>query len=335
MRNLTTTKTIAALGALAAAAWGGQAFANEPGGSDPHLPGVSDGAPGGFLPPPGVYFANTLAYNDASVQDNNGHNIGINAIAYIEIPGVTWVTPLHFLGASFAVSFAQPLVTLSVTSAAGTQTRTGVFNSVITPAALSWKLPAGFFVSASLPIYLQDGDTGDRGNGTLNNQHIANNTWTIAPSAAVSWFNGHGFLASLNGEYDIQTQNGNFSTRVPVGGGVTVPGQIKYQTGDFLNLDFTAVQTLPGAYKKWTVGAVGFYSVQVNDDQTTTSITGDPAVQNLTQTVANNRFERFGLGPYIGYDFGPVFTNFWYTRDVVSNNAAGGDTFFFQLVIPL
>jgi len=76
--------------------------------------------------------------------------------------------------------------------------------------------------------------------------------------------------------------------------------------------------------------------VQTTDDQTTSPVAvaalGVPAG---TATVANNRFERFGIGPYVSYDFGPVFTNFWYTRDVVSKNAAGGDTLFFQIVIPL
>jgi hypothetical protein len=334
MRNLTLARSIAALGTLAIAAWGSQAYAVEPGSADPHLPGVSDGVPAGALPPPGFYFVNTTAYNDGSLQDGNGNPTTaahVNATAWITIPGVTWVTPLHLLGASYAVAIAQPLVTLSVTGAAGagvTQSRTGVFNTVIVPAILSWHLPMGFFVSGNFAIYLPDGDNGDRGNGTNFNQHIANNTTTFAPGGAVSWFNGHGLETSLNVEYDIQTQNSNF---------VNIPGvvQEKFQSGDLLNLDFTAVQVLPGAYKKWTVGAVGFWSVQTTDDQITVNGTTSTFGPIPGLLGSGNKFQRFGLGPYVGYDFGPIGFNFWYTRDIEAKNAALGDTFFFRFALPL
>lgn len=315
MRNLALTRTITALGALAAAAWGGQAYALEPGSADPHLPGVSDGVPAGALPPPGFYFVNTLAYNDGTVQTNAGNPLPINATAWIEIPGVTWVTPLHFLGASYAVAIAQPVVTLAVTAGGATTNKTGVFNTVIVPAIVSWHLPAGFFASANFAIYLDDGDTGGRGNGTGTQTHIANNTTTFAPGGAISWFNGHGLETSVNLEYDIQTQNDNF-----------LPG-VKYQSGDVMNLDFTAVQVLPGAYKKWTVGGVGFWSQQLTGDQIQTALG--------TANVSGSHFQRVGFGPYVGYDFGPVGMNFWYTRDVAAKNATLGDTFFFRFAIPL
>jgi hypothetical protein len=315
MKTLTLTRTIAAVGTAAALAWGGQAYAIEGGSSDPHLPGVTSGVPAGALPPPGFYFANTLAYNDVTVNNNSGNPLPVNATAWIEIPAIIWSTPLHILGAQYAVAFAQPLVTLSVTTPGGTQGRTGLFNSIITPAIVSWHLPMGFFVSGSLPIYLDTGDTGDRGNGAGTNQHIANNTTTFAPSAAVSWFNGHGLELSLNGEYDIQTQDTNFAPAT------------KFQSGDLLNLDFSAIQVLPGAYKKWSVGAVGYYSVQTNDDQIT--------VAGATSTVPNNRFEKFGLGPSVGYEFGPVAMRLWYIRDLFAKNSGQGDTFFFALGIPL
>jgi hypothetical protein len=190
MRSSIAVGSIAALGSLAIAA-GGPAYAVEPGSSDPHEPGVSNGVAGGALPPSGFYFINTLSYQDGSLRDGNGNPTTIsriNVTDWIEIPAITWVTPWHFLGASYAVAIAQPLVTLATTTNGGTENRSGVFNTVLNPAILSWTLPAGFFVSASLPIYLQDGDTGDRGTGTLTSQaiHIANNTTTFArapPSA--------------------------------------------------------------------------------------------------------------------------------------------------------
>jgi hypothetical protein len=342
MKNLTLAKSIAVLGTLAIAAVGGRAYALEPGSSDPHLPGFTDGVPAGALPPPGFYFANTLTYQAVSQKDANGNNLrsppgafnGINAIAWIDNPAVEWVSPFHFLGASYAVAAIEPIVTLGTTTnvpgASIGANRTGLFNTVIVPAILSWHLPAGFFVSASLPIYLPDGDTGDRGNGTSKQAiHIANNTTGFGPSAAVSWFNGHGLETSIAMEYDIQTQNTNFQN---------TPGvSIKYQSGDVLNLDFTVVQVLPGAYKKWTIGGVGYYSAQTSDDQVTINgaTTTVPANFGGLQNGTGNRFEKFGLGPYVGYDFGPILLNFWYTRDIFANNAAAGDTFWFRFAFPL
>jgi len=335
MRNLTLARSIAALGTLAAAGWGGQAYAVEPGSSDPHLPGVSSGVPAGAVAPPGFYFVNTLAYNDGSLQDGNGNSVsvpaiglkGINATAWIEIPALVWSAPFHFAGASFAAAIAQPIVTLSVTTqtAAGAATvnKTGLFNTVITPVIASWHLPLGFFVSGNFSVYINDADNGDRGNGPASQTHIANNTTTFAPGGAISWFNGHGLETSINMEYDIQTQDTNF-----------LPGE-KYQSGDILNLDFTAMQVLPGAYKKWTVGVVGFYSKQVNNDQTTVGgVTRDvAAVPGLRGT--GNQFERAGIGPIVGYEFGPVAVQAYYIRDVEAKNATLGDTFFFRFAIPL
>jgi hypothetical protein len=189
---------------------------------------------------------------------------------------------------------------------------------------LSWHLPLGFFVSAGFSVYLKDGDDGDRGGGAGTQAiHIANNTWTFEPAAAVSWFNGHGFETSLNLQYDVQTQDTNF-----------VPGE-KYQSGDVLNLNFSALQVLPGAFKKWTVGGTGYYAVQTTDDQVTTAAgtTTVGAVPGLNGV--GNRFEKLGIGPYVGYDFGPVFLDAWYERDLFAKNATQGDTFFFQLAIPL
>jgi hypothetical protein len=96
---------------------------------------------------------------------------------------------------------------------------------------------------------------------------------------------------------------------------------------------------LPGAYKKWTVGGVGYYVVQTTDD----TITNFPSVANGSvpanflglQNGTGNRLEKFALGPYVGYDFGPVNMNIWYTRDLFAKNTVLNDTFWFRFALPL
>jgi hypothetical protein len=334
MEKIKFSRILAALGALAIAG-ASEAYAIEPGSNDPHLLGITSNLPLGALPPPGFYLSNNLAYLSGSLKNGNGNNInipgfGVNALAYVDEPVLSWVAPFKVVGASFGAFIIEPFVTASVTAntpGAGqvTSTRTGLFNTIFSPAELSWQLPLGFFVSAYPLFYVKDGDTGDTNQATRS--HIANNTWTFAPSAAVSWFNGKGLEATLNGEYDIQTQNDSFVKRPFV--------TVKYQSGDILNLDFGVHQTLG----KWTIGAVGYYGVQTSDDQTTTSIAGLPTVTaTVPASLINgkgNLFEKFALGPSAGYDFGPVSVNLRYTHDIYAKNATQNDTVFFFFALPL
>jgi hypothetical protein len=333
MTRTTFPATVATLAALAALAWHGPAWAIEPGANDPHLPGITDGLASGYVPPPGVYIFNDLAYISGSLQDGNGNAVkgptATNATAYVDEPVVLWSTPLRFLGAQYAVGLVQPLTTISITKGGFTTNKTGLTNTIIVPAILSWKLPLGFFVSGSFPIYLQDGDTGDRGNGTSSQQHVANNTTTFAPSAAISWFNGKGLTVSLNGEYDIQTQNDNFINNALV--------HARYQSGDILNLDYTVQQK----FGAWQFGVVGYYAVQTTDDQIKgLGILGIPdgtVPANFAglQNGVGNRFEKFAIGPLAQYDFGPAALNFRYTQDVYAKNATQNGTFWFRFAVPL
>jgi hypothetical protein len=345
MESVVFSRTLAVLGTLASVAWAGQAYALEPGTADPHEPGVTIGLPLGALPPPGFYFSNNTNYVDGSLRDGNGNPTTatrVNITAWVQIPALLWSSPFHILGAQWGVAVVQPIVTISATTNGVTQARTGLDNTLFNPAVLSWHLPGGFFVSAGIPIGLKDGDTG--GNSNATQQHTAANNWIFGPAAAISWFNGHGLEVTLNGEYDIQTQDDRFANSFTIPGTTTVvPATIKYQSGNVLNLDFTVQQVLPGAWKKWQVGIGGYYAVQTTDDTTTSTI---PAlgINNSTATVPANfanlqngagmRFEKFGLGPVVGYNFGNVGILAWYTRDIFAKNTTLNDTFWFTLAVP-
>jgi hypothetical protein len=336
MKSHAFSRTTMVLATLATMACADRAYAVEPGTADPHQPGVTSGLPLGALPPPGFYFSNNTNYVDGSLRDGNGNittAAHVNVTAWVQIPALLWSSPFHILGAQWGVAVVQPIVTLSQTTNGATQSKTGLDNLLFNPAVLSWHLPGGFFVSTGIPIGFKTGDTGDRGNGTDTNEHLAANNWIFGPAAAVSWFNGHGLEVTLNGEYDIQTQDNDF-LNTPV-------AKVKYQSGNILNLDWTVQQVLPGAWKRWQIGVAGYYAVQTTDDQTTTSI---PAlgINNVTQSVAavpglngaGNRFEKFGIGPIVGYNFGPVGILAWYTRDLYAKNTALVDTFWFTLAVP-
>src|SRR5579864_3778404 len=162
MESFVFSRTLAVLGTLASVAWAGQAYALEPGTADPQEPGVTIGLPLGALPPPGFYFSNNVNYVDGSLRDGNGNvttGVHVNITAWVDIPALLWSSPFHILGAQWGVAVVQPVVTTAATTNGFTTNKTGLDNTLINPAVLSWHLPGGFFVSTGIPIGLPDGDT--------------------------------------------------------------------------------------------------------------------------------------------------------------------------------
>jgi len=307
---------LAGLAMLAVASLPGTARALEPGTVDPHLPGVTEGIPVAALPPPGVYFSNDLAYIDASFQHGSAKPLatpagGINVVAWVNVPLLLWSSPWHILGAQYGAFIAQPLVNLQVHSfISGNNFRTGFYNTIINPAILSWRVAPNLFIGANMPIYFRDGSWSE--NAAIN---IANHTWTVGPSAAVSYLDGN-FMATANLEFDVQTENKDFA-----------PG-LRYHSGDIMTVDYTVQQS----FGRWTAGIVGFWIYQVEDDKLNGSTT--PANFAGLGNSAGNRFEAFSIGPLVGYNFGPVAINFRYTRDVYAKNGPQGDIFWFRFALP-
>jgi hypothetical protein len=307
----------AVLAAFAALALPRAANALEPGSVNPHLPGVTEGIPVGALPPPGFYFSNDLAYISARFQTGSGKELttpagGINIVAWVEAPLLLWSSPWHILGAQYGAFFAQPLVNVQLHSfLTGSNFRTGLYNTIINPAILSWHVAPNLFLGVNMPIYMRDGTWSE---GAAVN--LANHSWTFGPSGAVSFIEG-GFMATANLEFDIQTENKDFA-----------PG-LRYQSGDIMTIDYTAQQT----FGKWTAGIVGFGIYQVADDKLNGVTT--PANFAGLGNSAGNRFAAFSIGPSVGYDFGPITMNVRYTRDVYARNGLQGDLFWFRFALPL
>jgi hypothetical protein len=84
---------------------------------------------------------------------------------------------------------------------------------------------------------------------------------------------------------------------------------------DYVNLDMHAIKN----FGKWEVGAVGFYSADVSD----------PVPGYLRQ-------KQFALGALLGYNWGPLITQVYFTRDVWQENYGGMDTRIWgRIIVPL
>jgi len=289
IRGMKMLKTMAALGALAFAAWAGPAGAVEL--VTPYLPGNSVGAPAGASPPPGLYGVNTVDLLQGPITDNNGNNIpGVRVSVALEIPVLVYVPNFKILGATYNVAlifpYAQQTVMVGGTSF-GTPSlafnSNGIFNTIIVPANLSWMVAPGLFVSAGLGIYVPDGTyasnpsscaNGNPGCRVIAHTSIANNTWDFEPDIAVSYL-ADGWNLTGKILFDIQTENTDTS----------------YQSGTVFFFDWTAAHK----FGKWEAGIGGTFIQQLNQDSAPTLAPG-----------AQTEYSYIALGPVVSYDFGPV-----------------------------
>lgn len=293
IRGMKAVKTLAAVGALAFAAWAGPASAVEL--FTPYLPGNSVGAPAGASPPPGLYGVNTVDLLQGPIKDNNGNNIpGLKQNTVLEIPVLVYVPNFKIFGATYNVALIEPYgqvnVEAGLDATGGTHNLAavnaeGLFNTIIVPANLSWMVAPGVFVSTGLGIYIPDGYYNSTAATCLNGHPgcrafgtgYANNYWTFEPDIAMSYL-ADGWNITGKVVFDINTQNTDD----------------QYQSGDVFYFDWTVAHK----FGKWEAGVGGTVDTQINNDTCVTVGCG-PGFNG-------NKFTYIALGPVVSYDFGPV-----------------------------
>jgi hypothetical protein len=289
-------KLIAGAGALAFTAFAGEAWALE--GPTPYLPGVSIGIPIGALPPPGFYASDDNVIIEGGLRNNSGNNLPGNVSVYLNIPSVLWVPtwqPFGFLGnPTFAMAFVQPYLqqNLDFSGLVGPGVKSisnGFFNTIISPLNLSWNFHP-FFFKAGLAVYLPDGYTQ---NNTIPGTSIrvtslsaiANNFTTFEPDFALTWLD-NGWNLTAHAVLDFNTTNDD----------------TKYSSGDVFYLDLTAGKSIG----KWSFGVGANYTQQFTNDTRPAQSVG-PVV--VLPGVNGNKLQEVLVGPYMGYNFGPVELN--------------------------
>ena len=84
---------------------------------------------------------------------------------------------------------------------------------------------------------------------------------------------------------------------------------------NYLNIDLTATKT----FGKWELGPVGYYSSDLST----------PVSRYLKQS-------QFALGGLIGYEFGPVILQGYFTTDIYEKNYRGNDTrVWTRVIVPI
>lgn len=320
------------------------AYANEL--WDFHLRGADEGLAPGILPPPGLYFINNSYWATSYHNyDQNGNWIpGVKSQGYVDIPILLWTPGCQFLGASYGAAIAQPFdqVSLRLSPPAAPATfmgnQWGAYNTVVEPIILSWRIPCNLFVSGSFTIGLNDGTTspGDSAAAQPGNplyhlqQGVAfskdlkdvyawssNDCYTFTPMLGISWLY-HGWNLSAEFAYTFYTKDTD----------------TEYQTGDQFWADYTLTYTCG----RWTFGVGAEQQNQLYNDKFNSLIynsagipIGETGYRSQPGTMAIN----YGIGPIIGYNFGPCSIMMVYNFPVGVKSDTGGEWLDLRLVIPL
>jgi hypothetical protein len=318
------------LGGIAALAIGGvagSATAMESGTFQNRLNGATIGLPLGAAAPPGIYTGLETAYLGVSTG-TSGASTGNQCVAVggggcAKLPAVAqavpllWVPGWNFLGATYSASLVQAFYVFNTCGVAGSggscsggsPVSGGGFvytNTFFNPIALSWNLGGGLFVSTGFNFTAPTGTKG--GVGNLGSNFTPNPSyWTLEPSFAVSYL-GSNWALSANFFYDINTaSSGGCCVN-----GAFFPGNAHITSGNALYGDLEALYK----FGKWSMGPVGYFEVQTTSD--TGGCIPAPGV-NLC-----GKYQTAALGALVGYDFGPVDLQVWFTDQFAGQDTPAG-----------
>lgn len=317
-----------------------RALENEP----EYRTGVTEGLPVGAALPPGWYFGATSTYYTGKKQNGDGNDnpLGVSINKAVTTLRGAWVPGVELLGGVYSFYIVQPLATVSVNVNGGTAVipvpppigpiqvpipgsknyGSGLGDTGVFPVNISWAPAEHWHVTGSLGFYAPTGAYTPTSEN-INAVNIGNGYWTFEPSVAVTYLTPEGHL-SANFVYDKAFENNHLST-IQVTGGGTLTGH--YQSGDMLMVDFSAVKFID----KWSVGASGYYAVQLTDDTLDGMAVPAMSIPGLGNTRGQgNRYEKLSLGPYVGYDFGALKLSAYYNHDFYAYNALKAESFWLR-----
>ncbi|MFI4919915.1 MAG: transporter [Legionellales bacterium] len=278
----------------------------------PHVVGSDGGLATGALPPPGFYFINTTLYAPLVVMDSKGSQTGIKATVLLEIPSLLWAAPFKVLGAQYAAGIAQPLDDITLKPEGGSYNNingSNPFATVLIPYVLSWNLPQNYHVATQLNVLIPDG-TWKNPTKTPAGNVTGFGFVAFEPSVAVSWLKD-GWNLSFKTYVDLNTKDQHMD----------------YTSGNVIGTEGTIAKT----FGKWTFGVNTFTQNQFTDDKGS-----DVAAVNGPQAAKDgHRMQNYGLGPTVGYNFGPVILDMAWDHSIRTVNQVGGNFFYTRIVVPL
>jgi hypothetical protein len=236
--------------------------------------------------PQGLYFATTESYGDRRGGSYNSED-------FVSIPVIVWSTPWTFLNGRIEAYVAVPSRSISIPTGAGFAA-THLSGIALPFAAVgeAWDLGNGWGISEFVGGYAPSNGLG----GVVD-------YFTFNERLGVTWAQGPWSLTA----HVIYGITGTNQSTGPLGG-------VGLRTApDYVDLDLTGTYTIG----KWSFGAAAFGSWDV-------SHISYSAASPLTTGGSYAKQSQFAVGPFVGYNFGPVILQTYVTRDVYSRNYFDG-----------
>lgn len=272
--------------------------ASENGGNT--YPNGAEGFMAGAVPPPGTYFLNYLTHYQASrINDSKGNKLpfDVEIRATAEVARFLHVSDITILGGAWGGHILIPLVHVAIDSpvAALDGRHSGLGDITIDPFILSWHAGNWHWVTG-IDVVVPTGQY-DKAEPASS---IGRNYWAIEPVFGITYLSPGGFEASGKFMFDY-----NFKNR-----------DRDYKSGNEFHIDYTLSQK----FGDMTAGIGGYYFHQITDDSGTLA----PA--------DGNRGKALAIGPQLKYDYkGMSFIGKW-QHEVIAENRAQGDKFWFKFI---
>ncbi|MBI3699718.1 MAG: transporter [Afipia sp.] len=304
--------------------------------ADPVLPaGSTAGLAMGAPLPQGVYFINTATFLERSASVANPALAGAGGTpvidAAVNIPMAVWSTPWTVLGARVEVMATVPYLAVGTApnsglgaTGAGTSSWSRDFYNPAGMVGLAWDLGGGWsfsnFVGAFAPT----------SNFTSNYTGLGGNYTTFMESANLAYNQGS-WSASANFFYSHSGTNGSNTAATLIALGA--PNNIGIRTQpDTAQIDFAITNHI----NKWELGLVGYGSADLGNPSGTRLVAALGTGLGTPSGAFNAKQSQFALGGLVGYNFGPVITQFYVTRDIAETNYSGYDTrIWSRVIVPL
>ena len=246
----------------------------------PHLAGIGEGQEVGVVPPAGLYLFNEVDWTSTSIFYDFNKNYRYTTHIAVDVPALLWAPGVQFFGADYDAGIVQPFDYASTSGPGHPRTnlgtRGGIYDTVLIPGQLSWKLPDNVFFKTSLYVYLPDGN--------------------FEKPSVMAFPNSIGFFA-LEPNLNLTYAPGpwNFSA------GVYYDHNFEnetthYTSADILGGDYTVMRW----FGRWGLGVGGSSQTQFNND------TLDGVM------VPNSKTSNYGAGPIVSYNFGAAVLQFTY-----------------------
>lgn len=276
-------------------------------GSTPQFPvGITMGSPTGALPPvPGLWLIDKGSFQGADSVDAYGHRTGATTTVWTNNAQLMWVPGFKVLGAQYA-AFVRNLGAVNITLKTPnglTSQHSGLPDTEIIPANLSWKVGEHLYFDAELGIYLKDGDY----KNVPRRLNIGQNATTYEPNFSLSYISDQ-WLLSAHALFDINGWNHD--------AGYVNGEKVSYRNGNTFDLDYTLFRKTG----HWSYGVVGYFLRQISNDKGPAELNG-------------GKPEQYAAGVGTQYDFGKVKLMGTYTHDYHARNIGQKDMLIVYLSI--